>query len=57
MGLIGGLINKAVDVVTLPLDVAVDILDKVTGEQDQDKTGEKIKKIITGKQESNKYEI
>ena len=39
MGLIGGLINKAVDVVTLPLDVAVDILDKVTGEQDQDKTG------------------
>jgi hypothetical protein len=49
MDLISGLINKVGDVATLPLNVLEDVADKVMGEQDQDKTGEKIKKIITGK--------
>ena len=48
MGLIGNVFGKLVEVATLPIDVVVDVLDVATGEQDQDKTGKKIKKIITG---------
>ena len=46
MGLLGSLLNTAVDIVTLPISVVSDIVEVGTGELEESKTKEHIKDIL-----------